>query len=122
MLLVSGAREVKDGWMMRVARRAIWEGGGIRAGVGLSFELGKCGGWRAVVVVPSARRPERMWIAAVSVWDGISGVGAGLERDGYGTDRVVLPGGFGSATSARGAAALRRGMSAPLVEGRRRGC
>jgi hypothetical protein len=55
--------------MRRLVRRAIWEGGGIRAGFGLR--------WIAAWEAPSLRRPERIWIAAVSVcrgalegWDG----------------------------------------------------
>jgi hypothetical protein len=60
--------------MMRVVRRAIWEGGGIRAGFGLRWRR-----WKVVAAweAPSLRRPERIWIAAVSVcrgalegWDG----------------------------------------------------
>ena len=59
---------MKEGWMMRVVRRAIWEGGGTRMGLGLGLSCGAKVFWgrREAAVVVSLRRPERMWIAAVS--------------------------------------------------------
>lgn len=63
---VSGGREVKDGWMMRVASRASWEGGGTRAGLSRRDGVGAPRRARGSVLLPSLSRPDRMWIAAES--------------------------------------------------------
>lgn len=59
--------------MIRVARRASCDGGATRTGLGFCFEDGKRERWRDVVVLPSAMRPVRMWIAAASVYVQVEG-------------------------------------------------
>jgi hypothetical protein len=73
------------------------------------------------MVLPSLSRPERMWIAAVSVYGRVRRGGDGIGKRTE-TDRVALLGEFGSGNLAHEGAALRRDIHVLLGKGRRPDC